>query len=193
MVAHVLADVGPHREQHALALVVAGAILVGQAEIPGHDRAVDGADDLAERDLFRRAGQDVTAPDAALGADEPGTFQREQDLLQIGLGETGPLGDVADRGRRELLAQGQGEQGAACIVPTRRYLHVLNRTAVGDPICGTRRRRRHGGAGDGSASPPGRPTRIGRCRAAQVVAMSRLIASPADDRVRCREQGVERA
>ena len=31
--AHVLADVGPHGEQHALALVVAGAVLVGLAEV----------------------------------------------------------------------------------------------------------------------------------------------------------------
>ena len=34
------------REQHALALVVAGAVLVGLAEVAGHDRAVDGGDDL---------------------------------------------------------------------------------------------------------------------------------------------------
>ena len=43
--AHVLADVGPDGQQHALALVVAGAVGVGLAEVAGHDRAVDGADD----------------------------------------------------------------------------------------------------------------------------------------------------
>ena len=33
LVAHLLADVGPDGEQHALALVVAGAVLVGLAEV----------------------------------------------------------------------------------------------------------------------------------------------------------------
>ena len=47
--AHVLADVGPDGQQHALALVVAGAVGVGLAEVAGHDRPVDRADDLAER------------------------------------------------------------------------------------------------------------------------------------------------
>jgi len=35
--AHVLAHVGPHREQDALALVIAGPVLVGQSEVTGHD------------------------------------------------------------------------------------------------------------------------------------------------------------
>ena len=38
--AHVLADVSPHGEQHTLALVIAGPVLVRLAEIPGHDRAL---------------------------------------------------------------------------------------------------------------------------------------------------------
>ena len=49
--AHVLADVGPDGQQDALALVVAGAVLVGLAEVADHDRAVDRADDLAQGDL----------------------------------------------------------------------------------------------------------------------------------------------
>ena len=65
MVPHVLAHIGPTVEQNALALVVAGPVLVGWAEVPGHDRAVDGADDLAEGDLLGRAGEDVAAPNAA--------------------------------------------------------------------------------------------------------------------------------
>ena len=44
-------------------------------------------------------GEDVAAPDAPLGADEAGAFQRQQDLLEVGLGKPGPLGDVADRRR----------------------------------------------------------------------------------------------
>ena len=45
-----LADARPHRQQHALALVVAGAVLVGLAEVAEGDRAVDGRHDLAEGD-----------------------------------------------------------------------------------------------------------------------------------------------
>src|SRR5271163_4406988 len=40
--AHVLAHVGPHRQQDALALVVAGTVLVGQAEVARHDGPVHG-------------------------------------------------------------------------------------------------------------------------------------------------------
>ena len=95
--AHVLADVGPDREQHALALVVAGAVGVGLAEVAGHDRAVDGADDLGEADLLRVAGQDVAAADAPLRAHQTGALEGEEDLLEVRLGEARALGDVADR------------------------------------------------------------------------------------------------
>ena len=61
--------------------------------------------DLAQCDLLGRPGEDITAPDAALGADEPGTFQREQDLLQVRLGKARPFCDVADRGGRDFLAE----------------------------------------------------------------------------------------
>ena len=40
---HLGSDVGPEGEQHALTLVVAGAVGVGLAEVTGLDRAVDGA------------------------------------------------------------------------------------------------------------------------------------------------------
>ena len=41
--AHAVADVGPDGQQHALALVVAGAVLVRLAEVADHDRPVDRA------------------------------------------------------------------------------------------------------------------------------------------------------
>jgi hypothetical protein len=66
VVAHVLTDVGPHGQKHALALVVARTILVWRAEIAGDDRAVDSTDDLAQGYLIRRPGQDVPASDSAL-------------------------------------------------------------------------------------------------------------------------------
>lgn len=85
MLAYVAAHFGPDGEEHALAFVVASAVLVGLAEVAGLDRPVDGADDLAESDVGRRAGQDVAAADPPLRADQAGSFECQQDLLQVGL------------------------------------------------------------------------------------------------------------
>ena len=125
MGAHALADLGPHGEQDALALVVAGPARVGLPEVARHDGAVDGRDDLGEGDVLGRPRQHVAAPDATLGAHEAGPLQGEQDLLQVGLGKSRAVGDVAHRGRRALgTAQGEGEQGPAGIVATRGHLHA---------------------------------------------------------------------
>jgi len=48
VLSHVVADVGPDAEQHALALVVASAILVGFAEVTRDNRSVDRRDELTE-------------------------------------------------------------------------------------------------------------------------------------------------
>ena len=123
MLAHVLAHVGPHRQEHALALVVAGAVLVGLAEVADRDRSVDRADDLAEGDGPRLASEHVAAAHAPLGPDEAGTLQREEDLLEVRLGQSGALGDVADRRRTGLLAvEREGQQRPAGVVPPRRHL-----------------------------------------------------------------------
>ena len=125
MGAHALADLGPHGEEHALALVVAGPAGVRFPEVPGHDGTVDGRDDLGERDVLDRAGQHVAAADAALGAHEPRPLQGEQDLLEVGLGQSRAVGDVADRGGRAGRAvQGEREQGPAGIVAARGHLHA---------------------------------------------------------------------
>ena len=99
MLAHVFADVGPHRQQHALAFVVAGAVLVGLAEVADHDRAVDRADDLRQRDVRRRSGQDVAPANAALGPHQTCALEGEKDLFQVWLGKPGALGNVTDRRR----------------------------------------------------------------------------------------------
>ena len=52
----------------------------------------------ARRDLVGVAGEHVAAADAPLGAHQPGALERQQDLLEVGLGEAGALGDVAHRG-----------------------------------------------------------------------------------------------
>ena len=95
--AHVLADVGPHGQQDALALVVTGPVGVGLTESPAAMGPSTADDDLGQRDLGGQAGQHIAAADPPLGAHEPGSLQGEQDLLEIGLGERGPLGDVAHR------------------------------------------------------------------------------------------------
>ncbi len=43
--------------------------------------------------------EDVAAADAALGAHEPGALERQQDLLEVRLGQAGAFRDVAHRGR----------------------------------------------------------------------------------------------
>ena len=125
MLAHVLADLRPDGQENALTLVVTGTVLVRQAKVAGDDRSVDRRDDRAQGDLLWRACQDVAAADAALGADQASAFQRQEDLLQIGLGESGSLRDVTHRGWAALLlTQCQREQRPTGVVAASRYLHT---------------------------------------------------------------------
>ena len=124
MFSHVLPDLLPDPEQDALTLVLAGSVLVRTPEVSCCYRTVDRGDDLPESDLGRGARQNVTAPYPALGADESCSFQREQDLLQVGLGKPGPVGDVSHRSRAELVGvQRQRQKSTARVVATRRNLH----------------------------------------------------------------------
>ena len=116
---------GPHREQHALALVVAGAVLVGLAEVAEGDRAVDRRHDLAEGDEARLPRQDVAAADAALRPHDAGALEGQQDLLEVGLREPGALGDVAHRGGAGLVGvERERQQRPARVVAPRRHLHA---------------------------------------------------------------------
>ena len=99
VLSHVVAHVGPDAEQHALALVVAGAVLVGFAEVARDDWSVHGGDDLGEGDLFGRTSEHVATPDTAFGANQTDALQAQQDLLEVGLGESRSIREVADRGR----------------------------------------------------------------------------------------------
>lgn len=121
--AHVLTDVGPHGEQDALALVVARAVGVGLPEVADGDGAVDGRDDVAERDRRWVSGEHVPAADAPLGADEASALQREEDLLEVRLRERGASSDVTNRDRRVHTLQDQRQQGSAGIVPSSGYTH----------------------------------------------------------------------
>ena len=125
MVAHVLAGPVPDGDQHALPLVVARPVLVRLTEVAERDRPVDRRDDLRQADLRRRPGEDVAAADAPLRAHEAGTLEGEQDLLQVGLGQSGAVGDVADRRRPVAVGvEGQGEQRPAGVVTPGRDAHA---------------------------------------------------------------------
>jgi hypothetical protein len=128
MAAHHLAGLLPHREQHALAFVVAGAVGVRLAEVPEGDRAVDRGEDLGDADLLGGAREDVPATHAALRADQAGALQCEQDLLQVGLRQARALGDVADRRGASLVdSERERQQGAAGVVASGRHSHDTER------------------------------------------------------------------
>ena len=136
--AHLLAGRLPDRQQHALALVVAGAVLVRLAEVAEADRAVDRGEDLAEADLRRAAGEHVAAADAALRPHQPGALQRQQDLLEVRLGDAGALGDVAHRRgpvarpRAAPATAGPGRRSRLCWKRARLQSYGV-RTSPGNP------------------------------------------------------------
>ena len=80
-------------------------------------------DDVGQGDLLRRAGQHVAAADAPLRAHEPGALQGQQDLLEVGLGEAGALGDVAHRRRPARRRAARARPGPGGVVAPRRHLH----------------------------------------------------------------------
>jgi hypothetical protein len=92
---HVISHVSPYAEQHALALVIARAVLMRLAEVSSGDRPVNGRDNLSQSYSFGGPGENVTPSDAALRSDQSDALQTEQDLLKVGLGESGALGEVA--------------------------------------------------------------------------------------------------
>ena len=116
MVAHMSAGLLPDREQHALTLVVAGAILMRLAEVAERDRAVDGRDDRGQSNLLGWTVEDVAAAHPALGPHEPSAFQGEQDLFEVRLGESGAFGNVAHRRGRLVPAQRERQQGPTGVV-----------------------------------------------------------------------------
>jgi hypothetical protein len=125
MGAHVVADLAPYGEQHTLTFVVARAVLVGVAEVASLDWSVDGSNDLRQADLVGRAGKQISAANASLGLDEPCTFEREQDLFQIWLGESGAFRYVPDRLWSERVdMERHGQQRSAGVVTSGRDLHV---------------------------------------------------------------------
>jgi len=108
VLAHVVADFGPHAEQDALSLVVAGTIAVGLTEVTGDDRAVDRGHNFGQGDGGGVASQHVATTDAALGANESDALQTQQNLLEVGLRETGALGQVTNgNGQLQVIAKSE--------------------------------------------------------------------------------------
>jgi hypothetical protein len=103
VLAHVISHVSPHAEKYALALVVTRAVLVGLAEVASGDRSIHGGDNLSQSYGFGGPGEDVPASDAAFRSDQSHALQTEQDLLKIGLGESGALSEVTHRGRQLII------------------------------------------------------------------------------------------
>jgi hypothetical protein len=91
-----LSHVGPNREKDTLALVVAGPVFMGFAEVSGSNRAVDRRDDLSKRNLLGSPSQHVAPSDTALGPNQPGALEGEEDLFEIRLWQSGAVRDVAD-------------------------------------------------------------------------------------------------
>ncbi len=72
-----------------------------------------------------RSGQHVAAADPPLRPHQPGTLEREQDLLEVGLGQAGALGDVAHRRRACVVGvQREREQRPAGVVTSGRDPHA---------------------------------------------------------------------
>ena len=120
----------------------------GSPKSPSDDRAVDRATRSRDSVISSGgAGEHVAAADAPLRAHQPGALEREQDLLEVGLGEAGALGDVAHRGRARLVGvQREREQRPAGVVAPGRDLHGDHRTGVGRALDGGLRRAGRRGA-----------------------------------------------
>ena len=96
------------------------------AEITDGDGTVDRRDDLRELDVFGLTGECVSTSDTPLGPNQTGSLEGEQDLFEVGLGETGSLRDVAHRRRTRLrLVEGQAQQSPTRIITPGRNTHVL--------------------------------------------------------------------
>ena len=100
---HVFAGCFPDRKQHALAFVVARTVLVRLAEVAEGDRSVDCAQNLADANLLSGAGEHIATADTALRSYQSGALQREQDLLEVRLRQSGAFRNVANRGGNRLL------------------------------------------------------------------------------------------
>ena len=144
-----------------------------------------------------RAREHVAAADAALRAHEARALHREQDLLEVRLGEVRALGDLLHRRRPVRLVQREREQRPRGVVAPRRHLHPRSwsrsrrsRDRPSRPVTARDRR-----AQAGSLRPVARPgagaTRLRRRRRSGT--SSRRCSAPATAAVAARSRSPARA
>jgi hypothetical protein len=88
--------------------VIAGTILVRDSKVTGDNRSVDRRHNFGQSERFGRAIQDVATTHTTLRTHQPGRLEGQKDLLEVGLRETRPVGDITNgRGRALVLVQGE--------------------------------------------------------------------------------------
>ncbi len=111
--------------------MVTGTVGVWLSKVTQGDRAVSGANDFSQVDFMRMPSEDVAATDPSFRTHQPGPLEREQNLLEVRLGQPCPFGDVADRRRPSfILVQCQGQQGTGSIVAAGGDSHFEQPTAI---------------------------------------------------------------
>jgi hypothetical protein len=98
------ADRDPDLAQGLGRAVVLERVRLGARQV--RERAVDGADDVGQRDLVRRAAQQVAAVDTAAALDDAGVAQVAEDVLEEAQGDALRVGD-----RLALYGLGTSECG----------------------------------------------------------------------------------
>ena len=112
---------------------------MGLAEVPCCDGFVHRGHDLGQGDVLGWPGEDVAAADPPLRPDEAGPLEGQEDLLEIGLGEGGPLRDIPDGGGRLGAMKGEREQrptGVVARVETLREV-MLPAPSWVEGVCGS--------------------------------------------------------
>ena len=105
--------------------MIAGAVTVRLTKVAGHNWSVDGGDNLGQSDAAGVFGQNVATTDAPLRANEAYALQAEQNLFEVGLGESSALGEVTDRNRVvEVVTEREAQQRSAGVVTSGRHLHA---------------------------------------------------------------------
>jgi hypothetical protein len=78
---------------------------VGLAKIAGRDGAIDRGHNLGQGDRLGGAREHVSTADSTFRADESDPLQTEENLLEIGLGQSRAFSEVANRrGRTVIIA-----------------------------------------------------------------------------------------
>src|SRR5262245_27785458 len=80
-------------------------------------------EDSAHRDVLRRLGQGVAARRSSLGGAEPSPLERQQDLLEVALGNLLALSDLLDRYEDTVVVEGEIQHRRDRVLTPRRDAH----------------------------------------------------------------------